>query len=260
MNGFSFAYIEPEVAIHFRDELRAARAAVLRDAEAFDEILFTVERLGMQITGKVLDLGRYQARILELVQRSTLAKASINCGLWNINVEELYELVRKGRNEAMHVGAYARHLAASAVELAIILEDALMSNARLVSEVMVKNPVQAYLWQPITLIRHTMLANSFSYLPVFVKGKADDACWHWVSDFSVASYLRAADANERRDRLAIPLSQALETDRIHLDIARTCRPDEQIDNALQKSQGKPILVTEAESNGAVGIVTPFDFL
>ena len=32
--------------VHFRDELRDARAAALRDAEEFDCILFAIERLG----------------------------------------------------------------------------------------------------------------------------------------------------------------------------------------------------------------------
>jgi len=40
----------------------------------------------------------------------------------------LYESVRKARNAAVHEGALARHLAVHALEMALVLEDALMTN------------------------------------------------------------------------------------------------------------------------------------
>jgi hypothetical protein len=48
-----------EVALHFRDQLREARALALRDSEAFDEILFVFERLGAYLYGATGDLGKY---------------------------------------------------------------------------------------------------------------------------------------------------------------------------------------------------------
>ncbi len=35
--------LKHEVALHFRDQLRTARAAALRDAEAFPDIVFVLE-------------------------------------------------------------------------------------------------------------------------------------------------------------------------------------------------------------------------
>jgi len=35
-----------EATLYFRDQLRSARATALRDSEAFDEIIFVLERLG----------------------------------------------------------------------------------------------------------------------------------------------------------------------------------------------------------------------
>lgn len=42
----------------------------------------------------------------------------------------LYDLVEQGRNEALHQGAFARHLAEHAIELALALEDALANGDR----------------------------------------------------------------------------------------------------------------------------------
>ena len=74
-------------------------------------------------------------------------------------------------NDALHQGAFARHLTIHAIDLALILEDALRSfEEPRVSDYMVRNPLFAELWQPIGFIRQQMLANSFSFLPV-LKGK-----------------------------------------------------------------------------------------
>jgi hypothetical protein len=40
----------------FRNELRGAREVCARDAEAFDEVLFVVERLGCRLSGRIGDL------------------------------------------------------------------------------------------------------------------------------------------------------------------------------------------------------------
>lgn len=37
--------MDPEVALHFRDELREARAVALKDAEAFEQIVLVLERI-----------------------------------------------------------------------------------------------------------------------------------------------------------------------------------------------------------------------
>ena len=49
--------MDRKVALHFRDEFREARAAALKDAEGYQQILFVLERLGaylfeLEYTGK----------------------------------------------------------------------------------------------------------------------------------------------------------------------------------------------------------------
>jgi hypothetical protein len=67
------------------------------------------------------------------------------------------------RNETLHQGAFARPLTKHAIELAIILEDALSQQVnQVVMDFMVRNPLCAELWKPIGFIRQQMLANSFS--------------------------------------------------------------------------------------------------
>src|SRR5690606_28836389 len=53
-------------ALYFRDQLRAARAAALRDAEGFEELLFTFERLGSYLHKSQAALGTYEARLREV--------------------------------------------------------------------------------------------------------------------------------------------------------------------------------------------------
>jgi predicted transcriptional regulator len=72
-----------------------------------------------------------------------------------------------------------------------------------VSHFMVRNPIIASLWQPISSIRQTMLANSFSYLPVL---KSDDQ-WRLVSDYQIVKFLRVG--GKRNDVMTRSLKDAL---------------------------------------------------
>jgi predicted transcriptional regulator len=72
-----------------------------------------------------------------------------------------------------------------------------------VSHFMVRNPIIASLWQPISSIRQTMLANSFSYLPVL---KSDDQ-WRLVSDYQIVKFLRVG--GKRNDAMTRSLKDAL---------------------------------------------------
>ena len=70
-----------------------------------------------------------------------------------------------------------------------------------VGDFMVRNPICAELWHPISFIRQALLANSFSFLPV-----RRDTKWHLISDLQIATYLGAAAAgHERRQLLATKL-------------------------------------------------------
>src|SRR5262249_25063538 len=119
---------------------------------------------------------------------------------WHSPFSKLYTLVRQGRNDALHQGAFARHLTTHATQLAIALEDALMQEPLKAREFMVTNPVCASLWQPMSFIRQTMLENSFSFLPI-APDSSGGTDWRLISDFAVARYLRSAKSQAERLKL-----------------------------------------------------------
>jgi CBS domain-containing protein len=261
MKGTKIPTLDRAAALHFRDQLREARLTALRDAEAFEEIVFVLERIGVHLTGKIGNLREYKDAITQYASKSPLAEDIPGaCQDWHTPFEGLYELVRNGRNDALHEGAFARHLTACAIELATILEDALVYEATRVRDFMIRNPVCASLWQPISSIRQIMLANSFSYLPVAV-GEQHEMSWYIISDFAVATFLRAAPSDtQRRVRLACKLQDALRDKSIALCQAQTCRADDLARDVLQASQGKPVLVLGENPKELRGFVTPFDLL
>ncbi len=118
--------MELQAAIYFRDQLREARAIALKDVEAFEEIVFVLERLGSYLHGRTESLHVYKDNIVELACQSPLAQEipSVHPDV-HAPFAILYELVKDARNFALHVGAFARHLTVHAVALSIILEDAL---------------------------------------------------------------------------------------------------------------------------------------
>jgi len=254
------AALDLEIAQHFRDELRDARAVALKDAEAFEQLIFVFERLGVYLSGRIGDLGRYAEPLTREALRSPLAH-NIPAVLpdWHADFSTLYQLVRTARNDAMHEGAYARHLTKHAVELSIVLEDALMAEAYCARDFMVGDPVCAYSWQPISSIRRSMLVNAFSFLPL-VPEAGHEGDWKLLSDYSIATYLRASEGgNERNRRLAQKLSDLIKQDAIELTVAPVCGPEEPIATVIERSQGRPVLVI-GSNRELRGILTPFDLL
>lgn len=65
-----------------------------------------------------------------------------------------------------------------------------------VGDLMVRSPVIAEDWQPISFVRQAMLTNSFSYLPLFIEGR-----WKLLSDFFIARYLQKAESKSQRRAL-----------------------------------------------------------
>ncbi|MBI4526363.1 MAG: hypothetical protein HY695_21395 [Deltaproteobacteria bacterium] len=252
--------MDREVALHFRDQLREARAVALKDAEAFEQVVFVFERIGVYLTGSIKTLAGYAEPLAQEAVRSPLA-TSIPSVLpdWHAHFSTLYSLVRMARNDALHEGAYARHLTTHAVELSVILEDALMTDAFCARDFMVRDPVCAYTWQPISSIRRSMLANSFSFLPVAI-GRPDSTQWKLLSDYSIAAYLRGAEgASERNRRLARKLSEVVDQDGIRLVDAPVCAPEDSVTTVLERSQGRPVLVIGLNRE-LWGIITPFDVI
>ncbi len=240
-----------------RDELRTARAAVLRDAEALPEMLFALERVGAVVTGSFGTLKIFQQELTEVGSRSPLAfQVPSQHPALHITFTRLYNLVRTARNEAMHQGAYARHLAQHAIELSLILEDAFMNGSNCISDYMVKSPICAEPWQPVSLIRQQMLTNSFSFLPVSLDGHT----WKLVSDYGLAKYLRTPpNGGERARRLKATLEEALEFG-LELLAPILASRDTTVSEVLVRAEvdGRPILVTENER--LLGIATPYDLL
>jgi len=151
--------MERQAALAFADQFRSAREAALRDAEAFDGIVYAMERLGSFLTRRTLDLGKYEDHLAKIAAKSDDVPRLFRGALTPFSV--LFDVVREARNDALHQGAFARHLTSHAIELALILEDALRSSETpLVSDYMVRNPVCAELWQPLGLIRQQMLTAS----------------------------------------------------------------------------------------------------
>jgi hypothetical protein len=224
----------------------------LKDAEAFDGIIHVVEKLGQFLVGKIKNLGQYQEAIEEVAEKSPLA-TEVPDRFRNVHTpfNLLYNIVKDARNDAMHIGASARHLTQHTIELALILEDALRTfdMSQKVNDYMIRNPVCAELWQPISFIRQQMLTNSFTYLPVKKDGK-----WFLVSDFEIAKFLQGGS---RKEHLVTSLEKATE---IKLYPAKLWSGQTPASEVLKDFGGMPILVGENSESGLEGILTAFDLL
>lgn len=261
--------------LHFRDELRQARAIALGDAEAFDKIIYAIERMGGYLCpescpgrtnrkskDKAINLAHKGTHLTKQAGTSplTVEIPSIRPDM-HTSFEKLFRLVREARNDVMHEGAFARHLTTHAVELSIILEDSLMSGLDKVGDFMVRSPVSASLWQPLSFIRQSMLINSFSYLPLCVPEKTGESTWQLIADLDLAKYLRAAVDNiDRTKRLAQPLREIIKLKEIELHNTKNLKPDVPIVEAMENWSGLPICVQSNHSNDLIGILTPFDLL
>jgi hypothetical protein len=253
-----------DAAVYFLSQLGEARATTLRDAEAFQGILFVLERLGFSETkGKVKGipgLGTYQSAIQSIADQSPLSShIPRQYKAWHSSFDELYNTVKMARNDALHQGVFARHLTTHAIQLALTLEDAFMSGLSRVSEFMVRDPVCASLWQPISFVRQQMLANSYSYLLVPLPIQ-DEKAWHLISDYHIVKYLRSAKSNsERTSLLARTVEEAISSKLLALEEARCIQADTEIKDVIQNFEGKPLVVFDEHSQ-LVGILTSYDLL
>lgn len=245
---------EQEVA--FAGELRAARADTVKNAEAYEEIIFAIERLGSFVTRSHGYLGKYKQHICKIVKDSALAKqASVDFPTLHLEFDVLYDSVLVGRNDAFHQGAVARQLAAHAQELALIVEDALMSRAQIATEFMVRDPLCAELWQPLSAIRRTMLLNAFSFLPYQASSPGP---WKLISDFNVAVFTRSRSIDERKKRLLMTLEDAVK-DGLKYSEPILCEPNDVVTTLALNAGTVPYLVVSSD-NRLCGIITAFDFL
>lgn len=185
--------LSSEECLFFRDRLREARYAALADAEGFQEMCFAIEALGKRLNPEANGLGQCR-RVLQSLARQSKLLPDANEGDRAIKTfDALFVALKDARNDAMHTGAYARHVAADAVTMCLVLEDALMVKTKTEEEVkrltvgdfMVSAPVVVHPWQTVEHVRQLMLLNSFSYLPIWHNKR-----WWLIADIAVATYLR----------------------------------------------------------------------
>jgi len=135
-----------EYGLIFRNRLREDRMRALANAEDFIDIVRTLEELGQVLSGRTgIGLRAFEKELLELANGSRLAEASRRAGGAHLTIDRLLHVVREARNDHVHMGAFARKAVSHAIELALIVEDALVSEGQ-VSDFMVRNPVTAELW------------------------------------------------------------------------------------------------------------------
>ena len=242
-----------EQAVYFRSKLRAARDAALHDSEGYQQVLFGVEQFGRQMwpMPRPAGLGQLQCRFRQFLSICFESESPFHA-----EFDSLYSMMVDGRNDAMHVGAVARRLTVSCVRIAIMLEDALMAtsmkNELTIQHYMVYPVVRTYEWQPIGLIRQTMLESSFSYLPF----RQDDE-WRFVSADTICRYLQHKC---RRYRLTMTLSQAV-SDGLKTRGAKKVCPEASVRCVLNKICGdEPVLVIRDETNDLIGIANSFDLM
>jgi hypothetical protein len=252
--------VDGEIATHFRWASRAARASALRNAEGWMNVVVAIEQLVAYWAPTARGLADARDRIRLIALNSSLAEDVPAKWRMHTPFSELYDHVRRGRNAAIHQGAAARRLTAHAVELALILEDAMAPSTDLVGDYMVRDPVRALPWQPVSFVRHQMLTNSFSYLPVYLEVKGEQRWW-LISDGGLARYLRAQDRNGGDGRLRTTVAKAVSSDQLQVLPATCAKPTDAIVSVFTGESDLPVLVVKrGDPPELVGIVTPYDLL
>lgn len=249
--------MHPDIRIYFRDLLRNARAIAQSDAESFDEILFSLERLGCFLSkSKDGSLEKYLNLISHIANNSPLAKCiPRKYPSYHTRFKVLSDLVTESRNDAMHQGAYARHLTNHAVQLCLVIEDALMTGNSSITDYIVRNVIYASIWQPLSFARQQMLANSFSYLPLLRECNGTKE-WHFLSDSSIAKYIN----KDRKTKLLNTIEEAIK-DGLSTEKADCFKSNEKVKDVLESFTGKPLIIIEDDRIDTIlGIVTAFDLL
>lgn len=252
--------LTPDISQYFRDQLRLARASILKDSEAFELAVVVFERIGKWLNPAASGLGKVRKELGQVADLSVLSQVvpAASSSL-HLSYEALFELIRDGRNAAVHEGALARHVTAHCVELALILEDALMARTNTVGEFMVRSPLTATPWFPISYVRQIMMANAFSFLPVRMSDN-EVRDWLVVSDTAIANFLGPQRGEDRDRRLRQSLEGAWRSGSLKLEQPRCVTPNFLAAELKDSISATPILVTDPASKELIGILTAFDLL
>ncbi len=229
----------------------ATLALILRDTESFHEAAMALEYVGQILSGEIrTGLAKYEPELLELAKTAERHESS--------ETTRLFKVVREARNMAVHEGAWTRHLSSRLIDLFLILEEAIMTKMTCAEDIMVRNPVVAEPWQMVAHIRKTMLANSFSHVPIFLNGE-----WLIVSDLVLMRFLHGAtNAKEKLSRLSMQIGAVIDSGEIARVRAVCFELQTTLDQLVAGMQDLPVLVTQdiGGTSRLLGIVTPFDLL
>lgn len=250
----------------YRDRLRAARYAALADSEGFTQICYELEALGVRLLGKQESLGMYRGKIEGIAKKSLvlIAMQEGPPGMFK-RFQALYFIVRKARNDNMHLGAYARHATKAAIELCILLEEGLMNGEGMkVEDVMVTEVVALDPGQPVAHARQLMLMHSFSFLPVYLGDK-----WRLLSELSVAQYLASSsDLGEKKRFLGAPIDRASKEHGLRLpELSEEylLKPKEDATAVLKRCSGSDaptlwLVPDESRPGKLLGVLSPFELM
>ena len=236
----------------------------MADAEGFQKMCFAFEVLGARLRNDSGTLEKYRHYLRQLVV--------INSPIGFEDFDTLFEAVKEARNDVMHTGAYARNAAVPAIQLSLLIEDAIMSQLekkketmaarKTVADFMVRSPVKAEPWHTVGHVRRQMLLHSFSYLPIFWEGK-----WCLISDMAMASMLQPL-SNAHRNLLAAKRIQEVlggEASKLQLLPAVTVVATCEVGELLSRDQhpGLWLVVNACEDKGLeelVGVLSPFELM
>ena len=248
--------IQPDVALYFARQFRAARAQVQGDAEGYVAVAIAVEQLGAALGAKG---GTCEAQKV-IVDTLFLDGDWTRGDNGSPSLGSAYDRVRRARNIAVHEGAMSRAVGAHAIDLTIGLEVALMKavNTDVAHVWMVPNPTVAHPWMTVAQVRSVLLAGGFSALPIWWQ----DA-WHLVRDIDVVAYLPC----DKKGKKLVKDVAGIDTDaklRIHPHpAALVIRPNECV-QALKgtcwESGWPALVVSDHDSAYLMGILTPHDLL
>lgn len=253
--------LEPAERLFYRDRLRSARYSALADAEGFQDVCFAIESLGRRLLGCESTLIHYRQKIREIaLDVPSFSEFPGAFPMFFTRFDSLYDIVRRARNDAMHIGSYARHATSAAVELCICLEEAVMIGPEKldrVSDFMVKTPISMESWQPVAHGRQLMLMHSFSFIPILHENK-----WKLLSEMAMVSFLRPKSRKERDKDLALSIDEAVAHD-LRLIKAKILRPDDDISKVVRfkSSRAAPTLWLVVEGkNRLAGVLSPFELM
>lgn len=218
--------------------LRAARALLLADAEAFHDGAIALEAVGALLSeGKANGLNDYQELLVAL---------AVSGGSEVTNTQRHFDRIRMARNDHVHRGAQVRHKVKELVSFILLLERAIMDRLTTVREVMISDPTVAEPWHRVDDIRVLLLASSFSTVPYLWNDR-----WYFIADFHLLDFLRPDPRGNGSKRLGDVVGTAIKP-----KLARTVAPSKLCCD-VRLTQW-PVLVVEQKR--LVGILTAFDLL